>query len=366
VIVVPTRAPLGWRGTVTACLVVGAAAMLVAGLFAASPSDGLGFDFRFQYFAGAESVLEGRSLYVTPDDPALTGVKAYVYPPLLAIALVPFTVLPVDAAVIVALVGSIAALMGAVAIAGVRDVRCHAALLLWAPAWNALEVVNLSATLALAVALVWRYRGELWPLATVLGLAVAAKLFLWPLVIWAAATRGLRSAGLAAAVGLAATAAAWAVVGFDGFSGYPALLRRLAEIHAEDSYSLVGIAAALGFEPPIGQVLMLIAGGALIAACVELGRQGDERRAFTCAIVATLALSPIVWQHYLVLLVVPLALRRPRFSAVWLLPVVLWLSPRAGDADGLEPFLPAFVVIAFLYVLLARPHSRVAAAEAAE
>jgi hypothetical protein len=42
-------------------------------------------------------------------------------------------------------------------------------------------------------------------------------------------------------------------------------------------------------------------------------------RVFRLSIVAALATSPIVWNHYLVLLYVPLALTRPRFSPVWLL-----------------------------------------------
>ena len=64
-----------------------------------------------------------------------------------------------------------------------------------------------------------------------------------------------------------------------------------------------------------------------------------------CAVAATLALSPIVWLHYLVLLLVPLAIARPRFSIVWLLPVLLWSSPRPGYAEGVQTFLPALVAV---------------------
>ena len=42
---------------------------------------------------------------------------------------------------------------------------------------------------------------------------------------------------------------------------------------------------------------------------------------------ATLALSPIVWLHYLVVLLVPMAIARPRFTPLWLLPILLWTSP---------------------------------------
>ena len=155
------------------------------------------------------------------------------------------------------------------------------------------------------------------------------------------------------------------MIDFRGLTGYLALVSKLSEIQAEHSYSFVGMTAALGFGPTVGQVLMLTVGGALLAACFNLGRHGDERRAFTCAIVACLVLTPIVWQHYLSLLVVPLALARPRFSAIWLLPVVLWLSPRLDNGHGLQPFLPALVVLLLVSLLLARPRVANVVAEAA-
>ena len=78
-------------------------------------------------------------------------------------------------------------------------------------------------------------------------------------------------------------------------------------------------------------------------------------RSFTCAVAATLALSPIVWLHYLVVLLVPMAIVRPRFSLLWLLPVLLWVSPRPGYAEGFETFMPAVAAAILVTVLLARP-----------
>jgi hypothetical protein len=37
--------------------------------------------------------------------------------------------------------------------------------------------------------------------------------------------------------------------------------------------------------------------------------------------------SPLVDNHYFVLLLVPLAIARPKFSRAWLFPLVLWLCP---------------------------------------
>lgn len=353
---VPDGRPLGrWRVLSTGILIGVAVAFLASGVLTASSLDLYGFDFRFQYFGGAHSVAEGKPLYPPLDDPALEEVKAYVYPPLTAVVLVPFTVVPEDVAVVAAIIASLAAVLAALALVGVRDARCYLAVLASAPIWNILETANLSGVLALGVALAWRFRESTRPLASILGLATAAKFFLWPLLVWVAATKRSLAAVLGLVVTIVTTIAAWAVIGFQGFTGYPALLGKVYDIHAEESYSFVGVAASLGFDPVVGRVSMLCIGGVLLASCVRFGRQGDDRRAFSCALVAALALTPIVWQHYIVLLLVPLGIARPRFSAVWVLPMVLWVSPRSGNGEGLEPILLAVATAALLALILVRP-----------
>ena len=88
-----------------------------------------------------------------------------------------------------------------------------------------------------------------------------------------------------------------------------------------------------------------------------LGRRGDDVRSFTCFVAATLALSPIVWLHYLVALLVPLAIARPRFSVIWLLPVLLWISPKPGYAEGFATFVPGIAAAILVGVLLSRPRA---------
>jgi hypothetical protein len=148
------------------------------------------------------------------------------------------------------------------------------------------------------------------------------------------------------------TLAAWAAVGFDGLTGYPDLVRRLSDIQSERSYSLVGMASTIGLGSAVASAVTFLIGGALIVWCVVLGRRGDDVRSFTCAVAATLALSPIVWLHYLVALIVPLAIARPRFTWLWLLPVVLWISPKPGYAEGYETFGPAVIATILLTLLL--------------
>jgi preprotein translocase subunit YajC len=43
--------------------------------------------------------------------------------------------------------------------------------------------------------------------------------------------------------------------------------------------------------------------------------------------------------------------------------MVLWVSPRSGNGDGLQTLLPALVVLVLLVVLLSRPQGERVAAE---
>ena len=226
------------------------------------------------------------------------------------------------------------------------------------PVASGLLLANVSIPLGLALAVVWRYRERVREPALALGLAVSAKLLLWPLLLWTLATGRLRTTVWAVLVGVSVTFAAWAAIGFDGLRGYLDLLQRLSDIQSENSYSIVGMASTLGLDESVGRALTVVVGGGLLFACVVLARRGDEFRSFTCAVAATLALSPIVWLHYLVLLLVPLAIARPRFSIIWLLPILLWTSPKPGYAEGVQTFLPALAAAIILVLLLARPVRR--------
>jgi hypothetical protein len=340
-------------------LLVSCAGVLFAALFTAIGSDDpeqLGWDFRVAYYPAAEAVVDGASPYPTdPGAPSLDARRLYVYPPQLAFLVAPLTVLPIGAAAVLAVIASALALVGALAIVGVRDIRCYAALFIWAPAWNALEMANVSTLLALLLALAWRYRGRTSFLAGALGVAVSLKLFLWPTIVWAAATRGVRSAVGALAIGAGVTALAWALIGFEGLGSYRELLERVA---TQESYSIEDVLAASGFDAGIGRLVALVVGTALVWATVVAARRGDHERSFAIALGAALAFTPILWLHYLVVLAVPLGIRSPRFSWVWLVPVALWVCPRAGNGDGLVTILPLALTALMLGLITSRGGER--------
>jgi hypothetical protein len=65
--------------------------------------------------------------------------------------------------------------------------------------------------------------------------------------------------------------------------------------------------------------------GALIFA-----RRNDDARALTMAVVLMLTASPLIWIHYFAVLLVPLAILRPKIGRAWWAPVLLWIVPVAA------------------------------------
>ena len=129
------------------------------------------------------------------------------------------------------------------------------------PVASGVLLANVSIPLALALAVTWRYRDRVREPAVALGLAVSAKLLLWPMLVWTLATRRVRTTLWALAVGASVTFVAWAAIGFDGLGGYLDLLRRLSDIQSENSYSIVGMASTLGLSEAVGQGLTVVLGG---------------------------------------------------------------------------------------------------------
>ena len=293
------------------------------------------FDFAIFMQAG-EAVRDGASPYVgadaviTEDQPA-----PYVYPPLLAIAVAPLTFLPEKVAgsstpgVLFTLV-LIACVIGTMVALGVSDWRCYPVALLYSPTLENVEYGAIGPILALLVALGWRHRDRAVGAGVSIGVAVVLKVFLWPLVVWLAATRRWRAAVVAVAAGVGLALVSWVAIGFRGLLDYPSLLRRLSDLEAESSYSAFATLRALDVPELAARSVVVAVAAALLVLAWRAARASDDgaeadRRSLTLALAAGLVLTPILWLHYLVLLIVPIALARPRLSALWFAPLALTL-----------------------------------------
>lgn len=304
----------------------------------------LGFDFR-QFWQGARDVVDGVSPYPSPELLATAGahltsvgiqeVFRFPYPAGAAVALTPFGLLEFEPAAAIWLVLCLAFVPAALRLLGVRDWRCYGVALTSMPVLSAVYLGTLTPLLLLLAAAVWRWRDRSLVAGGALALAISLKLFLWPLVLWLAATRRVAAAALACLLAAVLTLGSWAAIGFAGLADYPEQLRRLGEVVAERGYSLVALGGALGLPDAASELLPWALGLVLLGIALGLARASgeDERVGFSLAVVAALALTPIVWLHSFAFLVVPLALARPRLAGAWLLLWAFWLVP-AQESDG--------------------------------
>ena len=103
------------------------------------------------------------------------------------------------------------------------------------------------------------------------------------------------------AVGVAVVFIPWAAIGFDGIDRYVRVTRTITSdlptFALPTSVSIIVTAVAL--------------------AAMYL-RRDDRVGFFSFAVLAMLASTPVLWDFYFAAVLLPLALRRPRFSIVWL------------------------------------------------
>ncbi len=186
------------------------------------------------------------------------------------------------------------------------------------------------------LAVAWRYRSSRTGAAAAVAVLIVAKVFLWPLLLWLLATRRYAAAVAAAAGGALATFAAWAVLGFAGLRDYFHLLRLLADVEQAQGFSPIALGLSIGESSGWARAGTLLLGAAALAGIFVLARRhGGDRLSFTAAVGAALVLSPIVWLHYFVILLVPLAISRPRFTRLWvLLPLPFWFAGNSGQSGG--------------------------------
>jgi hypothetical protein len=286
----------------------------------------IGFDFRGTLWEPARAVLDGAAIYPEPTRDNIVLGNPAVYPPLFIIASVPLALLPVAAASWIWFCVLGACVLVAMWILGVRDWRCHVLAITSPVTIHGLFYGNLTVVMVLLVALAWRYRDRAPIAGLALGAAVAAKLFVWPLVVWLLLTRRFAAAAWAAGSGVVLVLGAWALIGFEGFREYPKLLRVVQDVYAERSISVSTVAGALGASVSVAVAVAALVGVACVGIAAWLVRREDgDRRAFAVLVAACVLASPIVWPNYAALLFVPIAVTWPRLAPVWFFGYATWL-----------------------------------------
>jgi hypothetical protein len=325
----------------------------------------LGFDYK-PLWEASRSVLHGASPYPPPHVWALHDEQQFVYPPIAAVMAAPLAVFPFGVAAALLAVIELGATGLTLWVLRVRDWRCYSVTLLWYPVLENFLLGSITSLLALGLAVAWRYRDERHVAPLAVAALVAAKIFLWPVVFWLAATRRWVAAWRASAVAVAAVALSWAIIGFAGLGSYPRLLNDLSRLEQWKSYSAVALGLVFGMTPGEARALALAACAMALVSVVLIARRTSgkpeaDRQAFVLALAAAFFFSPIVWTHYLALLVVPIALTRRTLTPLWFVPLAIWATP--GQSDG-QPWQVVLGFSVWVVVLAAclRPASALAGA----
>ena len=316
------------------------------------------------FLNAGDAILDGRTPYQDVDE--IGHYLGYVYPPLLAFAIVPLSLLPASVAASIWALLTFGFVAWSLWLLGVRDWRCYPVALLWPFTREAVEYGAIGPLLLLIIAFLWRYRDSTWGAATATASGVAAKLFLWPLALWLAFTGRIRTAGLSIAITLVLVLLPWIAIGFAGLRQYPALLQEVADQQDYRSYSIIALVRSLGGSSELAKVLSLLLGVALLALAFRAARNhaltacDRDRISLGYALAAALVLTPVIWPHYLVLLLAPLALARPRLSALWLFVLaatVLYALDwyRASPEGEWRPVVVITVLVAIVFVGSLRP-----------
>jgi hypothetical protein len=283
-------------------------------------------DFRQDFWTAGWRLLHGGNPYIWTRVQVAGGVS-FPYPASTAVLVAPFALLSSGAAGALFTALCVAASLGTLWALSVRDWRRYGLLLVWSPVVIGWQAANVTPAMTLLVALLWRWRHRARASGFVLALLICIKPIALPLGLWLLATRRYAAAGWAAGLTLIASVASWGLVGFGEIRDWLHLLSVQGDLLYRAGYGVIALVADAGLGRAVGTASMVAVSAVLAARCLVEGRRRRGFASFTLAVAMMITVSPQVDEHYLMLLIVPLAIARPTLGPIWMLPLALWLTP---------------------------------------
>jgi alpha-1,2-mannosyltransferase len=336
-----------------------AAALLIAALFlfAAWSSGTLGFDYK-AYDLAVDHLLAGQIMY----DPTVQETGSFglfFYPPPFAIFVLPFALLPVEVGVVAwtvfLVVVSVAAVWALPVPARVRWAVLLLAALSW-PLVYAIKLGQVGPIILLTFALGWRWLDRPWRLGVSVAIGTVIKIQPALLIGWALVTGRRRAAVVAVVVVGIVAAVATLVAGPNAWFQEADLLGRVSKpILTPHAFGIGRLLYEAGMPESVALAvhvanLALVAGVALLAVW-----RASAVGSYLAVVVASQFLSPVLWDHYALILLLPVAwlLSRGRWWAAlipiatatpllllpipgtgWVYPVVFWAALLAVTWQG--------------------------------
>ena len=306
--------------------------------------DTLGYDFR-AYHNAATRLLAGQPPYDTSY--VIAGpFGLFFYPPTFLLLTLPFALLPVVPATWAWIGMLLAAFAVGVAAMPVAKRTRWLIVLLAGLSWPFLYNIKLGQVgplLFLVFAIGWRNLDR----PVVLGLmgAIGAAIKVQPglVLVWALLTRRWMAVivGGAALVMLAGASALLA--GMSSWSDFLAILTRVNDpITTPHNFTPGAVTYQLGVPRDVASLVQWAATALVVAAVVFASLRRPTAVSYLVVVVATQLLSPILWDHYAMLLLLPVAWLLDR-GRVWaaLVPLATcvaagWRDPAAGLPVGVR------------------------------
>ena len=347
-------APAGPRERLARALLPGGSLLLLAAMLAlvlASAGNTLGYDFE-AYVGAARRLIGGDELYDLLVR-AAGGFAIYLYPPPFALALSPLTLLPdVVARDIWILALALCLPVGAFLLPVRREVR-WLVVALGALDWPFLYSVKLGQVgplLFILFAAAWRWRNRPARLGVSIALGALVKVQPALAIVWAAVSGRWRAAWIALGFIAAVSAAATVFTGIGAWSDYVTLLARVSSAVATPHNCSPGaVLYQAGLPEAAAEAGQLVSTAAVAAAVVLIWRFGGAEAGLMGTIVASQLATPLLWDHYAMLLLVPTAWFLElgwKWAAV--IPLLGWIS--LFDTAGAWP-ASASVPLVFFAVL---------------
>jgi hypothetical protein len=294
-----------------AALPVAAIVAFVGGLAAtlAFAGDTLGFDF-LAYHQAAVRLVEGAPLY----DMSYTttgGFGLFYYPPTFAPLILPLGYLSAETATWAWIAGLVVAFLVGTAILPVsRPVRWWILLLagLSFPFVYAVKLGQVGPLLFLAAAVGWRWMDDPIRLGASAAIGTAIKLQPGVVLLWALLTRRFAAIVAGAVVLVVLALLATLMAGLNAWTDFLSLMRAVSDpISTPHNFTPGAIAYQYGVPSEAATLIQLASMAAAIAALVAAVRWTASEASYLVAVVVGQLVSPILWDHYAVLLLLPVA-----------------------------------------------------------
>jgi len=330
------RAGPGALGRAALPLVAGAVFALFGGAVLSSAGETLGYDF-LAYHHAARRVLDGLPLYELGAEQA-GGFALYLYPPPFAVLVLPLGLLDPTVAIAVWTALLIVAFGLGVWLMPVSSTVRWATVLLAGLSWPflyALKLGQVGTILFLLFAAGWRWLEHPSRLGASAGLGAIIKVQPGLVLVWALLTRRRRAVLAGGIVVVVAALIASAVTGPGSWLDYATLLRTVNDPVGTDHNSTPGaMALSLGASISVAAAVQVVAIVVVVGVVVVAALRASAEASYLVVVVASQLLSPILWDHYAMLLLLPTAwlLQRGMWWAAALplataLPLVAWTPP---------------------------------------